>query len=320
MEWTHITVDTLPGAIDVLAEQLAVRGYESLEIEDETQFGSFADENERYWGRPDEEQAEKLRGVCRVGMYTDRPFEDEEPGLRSALEEIRQALPGVRFGSLAINADSVDDSSWRDRWKEYFNPTPVGEKLIIVPGWMDPPADTGRIPLRIDPGVTFGTGTHATTGMCIRAAERLVKGGELVYDLGCGSGILSIAALLLGARKAVGVDIDPLAVSVSAENAAANGFGEERYEALLADVGQDNAAAAEFARQPCDLLFANIVADVLVSLAPRARSFIREGGAAVCSGIIEEKLGAVREAMEAAGFTVEAVTGEDGWNAMICRA
>lgn len=319
MEWTHITVDTTPAAIDILAGQLAAYGYDSLQIEDEAQFEEFAAENEKYWGRPDEEMAESLRGVSRVGMYCESVTDEELEALGGALEDIRSLLPFMDFGTLRVTVDGVDDSAWKDKWKEYYKPTPVGEKLIILPEWMADEERHGRIPLLIDPGATFGTGTHATTNMCMGFIEKLVTPGCRVYDLGCGSGILSIAALLLGAGEAIGVDVDPMAVSVSAENAALNDFGEDRYRAYAADIGTDIAFMERLAADPCDLLLANIVSDVLIALAPKAARLVSAEGSMVCSGIIDERLSAVRGAMEQAGFTVTELTSRDGWSAMVCR-
>jgi len=319
MEWKHNTVDTLPAAIDILANEMAGYGYDSLEIEDETQFAAFADENEKYWGRPDAALEQSLKGVCRVGMYCESFSGQDAEKLQAALEGIRRTLPMLDFGALTVTVTSVDDSDWKDKWKDYYHPTPVGDRLMILPRWMSDTDTRGRIPLVIDPGATFGTGTHATTNMCMRIIEKLVTPGCRVYDLGCGSGILSIAALLLGAGKAIGVDIDPMAVSVSAENALLNDFREDRYQAFVADIGTDQRFMNTLTTDRCDLLLANIVADVLVALAPKAVQLVKREGTMVCSGILDEKLPQVQAAMEQQGFAVCETLSQDGWSAIVCR-
>ena len=319
MEWKHILVDTLPDAIDILSAELADYGYDSLEIEDETQFQAFADDNERYWGRPDAALEQRLKGVCRVGMYCRTFSAADMEKLKGELTSIRRSLPGLDFGTLAVTVAAVDDSDWKDKWKDYYHPTPVGDRLMILPQWMAGEDTRGRIPLVIDPGATFGTGTHATTNMCMRIMEKLVTPGCRVYDLGCGSGILSIAALLLGAGRAIGVDVDPMAVSVSMENALLNDFGEDRYRAYQADISADSRFMDDLAADRCDLLLANIVADVLIALAPYAARLVKGEGAMVCSGILNEKLPAVQSSVEREGFRVCETLTQDGWSAILCR-
>jgi ribosomal protein L11 methyltransferase len=319
MDWVRVTVDTAPGSAEMLAGLLAAEGYETLEIEDESDFGSIAAENEKYWGASD--VPEDLRGIGRVSVYLENDAElpSRIRALEQTLRDIRAALPGTDLGSLNVLTRVVSDGEWKEKWKEYYRPVSVGERFIILPEW-EKDADTGmRIPIVLDPGTTFGTGTHATTAMCMRLLEGLIRGGEKFTDLGCGSGVLSAAALLLGAGSALGVDIDPLAVSVSRANTALNGFGGERYRAVRADLCTDDSFLAELARAPADVVVANIVSGVIISLAPKLPALLKAGGYLVCSGILDEDLPQVETALSGAGFTAVKRESEDGWSAVLCR-
>ncbi len=208
----------------------------------------------------------------------------------------------------------MQDEDWQNSWKAYYQPLPIGEKLMVVPSWLNPELD-GRIPVRLDPGMIFGTGAHASTQMCMLALERVLRGGESVVDLGCGSGILAITALLLGADNAVGVDIDPLAPDIAKENAARNGLSEPRISFFCGDVLTDDALLRRLS--PCDVLLANIVADVIIPLAPLAARMLRAGGRFLCSGILDRRLEEVQNALQSAGFTVQEVLAQEDWRSIL---
>ena len=170
----------------------------------------------------------------------------------------------------------------------------------------------------MEPGLTFGTGSHATTRLCLTALEEAVHGGETVLDLGCGSGILSIAALRLGAASAKAVDIDEKCLTVAYENAALNGIGKDRYTVLVGDVLSDGALRAQLGGG-YDVVVANIVADVIIGLAPMVRQFLKPGGLFLCSGIIDTRADEVAEALRQNGWTIEATRSGEGWFSYACR-
>ncbi len=193
----------------------------------------------------------------------------------------------------------------------------IGERLIVIPDWEE--ADPkGRIPLRLNPGLIFGTGGHATTRLCLEALERTVKKGMRVLDLGCGSGILSIAALLLGAETAYGCDIDEKAVDVAYENAALNGIDRSRYTVRAGDVLSDAGLQRDMG-DGYDIVVANIVADVIIALAAAARRLKKPEGLFLCSGIIDNRAAEVRDSLEKAGFTVLEENSAEGWFSFLCR-
>ena len=177
----------------------------------------------------------------------------------------------------------------------------------------------GRVPFYLNPGLTFGTGSHASTQLCLEGVEEHTVPGRDVLDLGCGSGILSIAALCLGAKSAVAVDIDPKAVDVAYENAALNGIGKDRYTVRAGNVLSDTALAVELARKRYHLVLANIVADVIIPLAPQAPGLLEEDGIFLCSGIIDVRAGEVEAALKRAGLTVTGKREKNGWAALEAR-
>lgn len=201
----------------------------------------------------------------------------------------------------------------KTNWKQYYRPISIGKRLLIVPQWLHPENPEERIPVRLDPGMIFGTGSHASTRMCLQELERLVRGGEQVLDLGSGSGILSIAALLLGASSAVGVDIDPKAEDIARENAAFNGIGPDRFTAVTGNVLNDGNLIEQLREDGKDLVLANIVADVIIPLSSRVPQLLRQDGMFICSGVLNTRLKEVLRALQKAGLTVEATNLEDDW-------
>ena len=305
MRWIEVCLDTPAESIDRRCDELAALGATGFVIENEEDFRDFLEHNHQYWDYVDEELASRFRGVSRIKCY----LSDDDAGW-DVLQRIRAAYDGVSVAYLA-------DSDWENNWRAYYKPIEVGEKLVVVPEWEEVP-DGGRIPLRLDPGLIFGTGSHATTRMCLCALEALVKPGMRVLDLGCGSGILGIGALLLGAESCLGCDIDPKAPDVAAANAALNGIGPERFRVLAGDLLTDRSLRRELGAG-YGLVLANIVADVIVPLSAFARSFMANGAAFVCSGIIEGRQDEVRAALEKNGFAVERHLCEEEWHCFICR-
>ena len=305
MRWIEVCLDTPAEAIDARCDELAAMGASGFVIENEADFQDFLENNHQYWDYVDEALASKFRGVSRIKCY----LPDEDEGW-NVLQRIRAAYEGVSVSYIA-------DSDWENNWREYYKPIEVGEKLVVVPEWEQTP-EGGRIPLRLDPGLIFGTGSHATTRMCLTALERLTAPGMRVLDLGCGSGILGIGALLLGAERCLGCDVDPKAPDVATANAALNGFGADRFRVFAGDLLADAGLRRELGTH-YDLVLANIVSDVIIPLSAFARSFMAEGGAFVCSGIIEGRQDEVRAALEKNGFTVERHLCEEEWHCFVCR-
>ena len=317
MQWLELKIDTTPAGIAPVSDLVEGLGVTGLVIEDEGDFHDFLEQNRQYWDYVDEELLESKRGVCRVTFYVSADDEgmDTVAKVRLALAELKSRRGDC--GSLVMTMAQMDDADWENNWKQFYKPMEIGERLIVVPEWES--ADTaGRVKLILNPGLTFGTGSHATTRLCLTALEKHVTQGQRVLDLGCGSGILSIAALLLGAAHAFACDIDEKCVDVAYENAALNGIGKDRYTVRWGDVLSDKQLQKEMGGQ-YDIIVANIVADVIIGLAPQVRPFLKEGGLFLTSGIIDDRAAEVAEKLRAAGWEIVEERQSEGWFSYLCK-
>ena len=317
MRWLEIHIDTNHAGLETVQALLSGLDVDGVVIEDEEEFQDFLENNHEYWDYVDEDLNRYMEGRSRVTFY----LEAKEAGF-AKLGEVRIALQDLKqerqdLGTLLMTLEEVQDADWENNWKQYYKPMEIGERLLIIPKWetADP---EGRTPLYLDPGLTFGTGAHATTRLCLTALEGLIHGGERVLDLGCGSGILSVAALRLGAASALAVDIDDKCRDAAGENAALNGIGEESFAVLTGNILTDE-AVAEKTGGGYDVVLANIVADVIIALAPRVRGLLREGGTFLCSGIIEGRVEEVAEALRNAGLEIQDRREDNGWFAFTCQ-
>ena len=304
MRWIEVCVDTPGGELDARCEELAALGAGGFVIENEEDFREFLENNRQYWDYVDRELEESYAGVSRIKTY----LADDEDG-RAILAAIR-----ARYPSLAVSY--VEDSDWENNWREYYKPIEVGEKLVVVPEWEDAPQN-GRIPLRLDPWLIFGTGSHPTTRMCLAALEGCAGRGRRVLDLGCGSGILGIGALLLGCGTCVGCDIDPKAPDVAAANAALNGIGKDRFSVYAGDILSD-ASLRRLLGGGYDLVLANIVSDVIIPLSALVGAFLAPDGVFIASGVIDGREDEVAAAIRANGFLIAEQFHEEEWHCFKC--
>lgn len=306
IKWLEIAVNTTPDKLDQVCAKLAAAGMDSLVIEDEQDFLTFLEQNRQYWDYVDQELLDRMKGVTRVKFYV-----TDDPDGRAQLERYTRGLEAE------YAATPLTDNDWAYSWQKYYKPLEIGARLYVVPEWLrEEPVPQGRVPFYLNPGLTFGTGSHASTQLCLEGVEEHTVPGRDVLDLGCGSGILSIAALCLGARSAVAVDIDPKAVDVAYENAALNGIERERYTVRAGNVLSDPALAAELAQRRYHLVLANIVADVIIPLAPQAPNLLEGDGVFLCSGIIDTRAHEVEAALKKAGLTVTKKREKNGWVAL----
>ena len=261
---------------------------------------------------------QEKKGLCRITFY----LEDSPDGYNT-LAQVRMALSRVKqehpeYGRLLLTMENMEDADWENNWKQFYKPMEIGDRLIVIPEWESTGVPEGRVALRLNPGLTFGTGSHATTRLCLTALEKHITGGQTVLDLGCGSGILSIAALLLGADHAVACDIDEKCMDVAYENAALNGVGRDRYTVRWGDVVTDQALRQELGG-PYDVVVANIVADVIKALASTVRPLVKEGGIFLCSGIIDDRAEEVAQCLRDNGWTIAETRSSEGWFSYLCR-
>lgn len=317
MQWLELKIDTTPKGIDPVVELLENQGVTGVMIDDESDFKDFLENNTQYWDYVDDALMREKQGVSRVTFY----LEDSPAGYH-AMAQVRIALAALKaehpeYAPLTMIMDSMADADWENNWKQFYKPMEIGERLLVIPEW-EKATDPDRIPLILNPGLTFGTGSHATTRLCLTALEKHIHGGEKVLDLGCGSGILSIAALRLGAAEAFACDIDEKCVDVAYENAALNGIGRDAYTVRWGDVTRDKALRSEFGTD-CDIVVANIVADVIISLSTQVRPFLKEGGLFLCSGIIDDRAAEVMDALKTAGWEIAEINDSEGWFSFLCR-
>ena len=306
MKWIEAAVATKSEEIDAVCEQLAALGAGGMVVEDEADFQAFLANNHQYWDYVDDELESKFRGVSRVKFY----LSDDDEG-RALLETIRTGI------GREITTAYVQDSDWENNWRQYYQPIEIGEKLVVVPEWLETP-DDGRIPLRLDPGLIFGTGSHATTRMCLAALEHCAAPGKRVLDLGCGSGILGIGALLLGCDSVAGCDIDPKAPEVAEANAALNGLHADRFRVCAGDVLADAPMRASLGAGD-DLVLANIVSDVIIPLSGIVGEFLAPDGVFLCSGIIEGRQDEVAAALRRNGFAILEHFNEEEWHCYVAK-
>ena len=309
MAWLEITVSTTADSIDDTAAMLSAAGFSELVLEDQSQFEDFLEENRACWDYIDEQLQEKLQGLSNIKLYLDESDTQNLAKLKKLAEE--KALP--------ISVSALPETDWENSWQEHYPAVEVGEKLIVLPYWLADADNSGRIPVILDPGLTFGTGAHPSTQMVMETMEqRLIPGGHCL-DLGSGSGILSITALRLGAASATGVDIDPKAEDIARENAAYNGFVAPEFFACTGDVTADKRLMERLNTQPYDMVLVNIVADVIIHLAPTLPAFLQEHSILICSGILDTRLNDVTAALEKAGLTVTETKSKEDWRCVIAK-
>lgn len=302
MAWLEFTIETTPQSIDSAVTALSARGFSDLVIEDQSEFETFLEENRAYWDYIDEGLQKKLQGLSRIKLYLEDTDDHGRKRLETAVKEL----------GLTMTAAPLPETNWEESWKDNYPPQEIGERIVVLPYWLAEES-TDRLKVILDPGLTFGTGAHPSTQMVMEVMENAVKPGFHCLDLGSGSGILSIAALRLGAETAVGIDIDPKAEDIARENAAYNGFAAPAFTALTGNVTEDTALMDTLAAGRYDLVLVNIVADVIIGLAPVLPHFLNESSTLICSGILDTRLSDVLDALTAAGLTVTATKAKDDW-------
>ena len=306
MAWLEITVRAESHRIEALTNLLTAEGFSDLVIEDQEEFETFLDENRAYWDYIDEELHKKLQGLSRIKLY----LEDTDGESLARLKALAQAH------DLELTTAPLPETDWEESWKDNYPPQEVGNRLVVLPYWLADQDESGRLPVILDPGLTFGTGAHPSTQMVMEFMEDLVRPGFRCLDLGSGSGILSIAALRLGAESAVGMDIDPKAEDIARENAAYNGFSAPRFTAMTGNVTEDRELMEQLAKTEYDLVLVNIVADVIIGLAPVLPRFLTESSTLLCSGILDVRLNDVLAALKQAGLTVTAIHEKEDWRSV----
>lgn len=320
MDWKKVSIMTTEEGLEFICYKLDEIGITQFEmVEDAASTQRILDETAAYWDYVDAEAVLAARQPCVRVYLTDNAVGDEQlRNLRAMVDEIRAIEGGLDLGSLEVIVEDVRDEDWANNWKQFYKPMEIGKRLLVKPSWEELEHPTDRIILEMDPGMVFGTGTHETTQLCLKQLDARVQPGMKVIDLGCGSGILSVGALLLGAESAVGVDIDPNAVDIAYNNADNNGIDRSRYTVVAGNVLDDH-GFVDTLGSDYDIVVANIVAGVIIPLTAIVPRLIRKGGIYITSGIISDRAPEVIQAMQDNGFTVLETEERKDWMVIVAQ-
>lgn len=317
MKWNKYRLATTTEAVDLISYTLAEMGIEGIEIEDKVPL-SEEDKKRMFIDLlPDLEEDD---GKAYVSFYIE-PEKDHDSTLEEVLAAVRELADFVDIGEATIEKSQTEDIDWMNNWKKYWKPFKVDEHIIIKPTWEtveDVPEDT--LVVELDPGTAFGTGTHHTTRLCITQLKKYMQPGQKVLDVGCGSGILSIIALLLGAKEASATDVDIHAVEAAIENARVNGIDSDIYTVLTGDVISDADFRHKVGEHKFDMVLANIFAEIIIPLSGVVKEMMKPGALFITSGIIDEREEDVRKALTENGFEIMEVTHSGGWVSFTARA
>lgn len=304
MEWTEINISVLPQDADKAGDIAQMVVPYGIYIEDYTGLEEQVQEI-AHIDLIDEELLQKDRSHAIIHIYISP---EENPAEAIAFLSERYNAEGIEH---KIDTKGCEEEDWLNNWRNYFHPTPIGEKLLIRPTWRENYDAGDRIVLNIDPGLAFGTGNHETTRLCLETLERYIHGGEKMLDVGCGSGILAIAGLLLGAKEALGVDIDEMAVKTAKENAEINGVGD-RFKVVCGNL--TDKVSGKY-----DVIAANIVADAIIMLSSGVKNFMDENTVYIMSGIIDTRRDDVVNAIKDDFDIIEEIT-DNGWVCLVAKA
>lgn len=318
MNYIEIDIETSAAGIEPVVTELFNIGITDTVVEDPRDIEELMEKKQTYdWDYLDDSIMEKMKDVPKVIVYLEDTPENRELSklTETTIAELKaDATAGefgkdADFGTLAVTVKYDDDSQWKDKWKEFFKPSQVSDSIVVKPTWEEYDNVDNKLIIEIDPGMAFGTGTHETTSLCIKMLEKYQKKDDDVLDVGCGSGILSIAAALLGAKDVLGVDVDPIAVEVADENIVLNKV--------------DKAARAQYGDltkgidYKADVVVANLMADLVMMLAEDVAKHMKEDAYFISSGILVEKEEIVSEHLIKLGFTIVEVVRDGGWCAIV---
>lgn len=315
MNWIEVSIYTTTNGIEIVNGALIKLGINDAVIEDASVFEDFLNNETLNWDYYDEGLARMKDCESCIKVY----LADNSQG-KSLLDEIntfisaiRQEYSGIDFGRLEIETRMLNDEDWANNWKQYFKPFTVSDKIIIKPSWeeLSEPSD-GKTVLEIDPGMSFGTGQHHTTRLCIEQIIKHMEKGMKVLDMGCGSGILSIASILLGAESCVGVDIDENAVRIAKENAELNNIFADRFTVCCGDVTNDENLQSKIG-SGYDMIAVNIIAQIIMGMSSTFPKFLRKGGLVIASGIIKKYLQDVTDNFKKLGFEIMEINDSEEW-------
>jgi len=312
MDWIEVTVKTTAEGADIIAQVFYDVGVTGVVVEDS---GSIlqAQQEEVTWDYIDDSIIDDIEEGVLIKAYLskDNSFEDKFCKVKNKINQLQNQSYGLELGSLSMKVSNVKEEDWANNWKKYYKPFKVSERIVIKPSWEEYTVKGDEIVLEMDPGMAFGTGIHETTALCIDALDRFIEPGARVVDIGCGTGVLAVSSILLGAEKATAVDLDSNAVAITAENAKRNQVDDklEVFHGNLLDKVEGR----------FDIAVANIIADVIIELTLTIDNFLKPNGLFIASGIILDRLQDVLDAMEASGLEVVEKNTRGEWAVVVSR-
>lgn len=315
MDWLKIEISTTSEGVEAVTAMLMELGINGVQIDDIFDLKNFIENNKDKWDYIDTDLMEKVPGEASVTFYVPDNERANEiiSNVKDGIARLMSASEYLNVGNLELEVDGVSDDKWLNEWKKYYKPFAVGEKFIICPEWEHYENTGEKVVLTINPAHVFGTGLHQTTQLCIEQLEKCVKAGDSVLDIGCGSGILSIASLLLGAKEAMAIDLDPEAIDIAYENAGLNGITKNTYNVLTGNIITDTSLQNNIESGKYNIVATNIVADVIIGISPFVAEKIKSGGVFISSGIIKERLDDVYSALDKCGFQILETFSKDEW-------
>lgn len=316
----QIDIYTSSQAIDGITGALTDYGITGFIISDSADFESFLADKDANWDYVDDE----LMGLKNVEPHITLYVHDNAQGaemaaaIRSLVEEYKANNSDDYYGNIRMEYANVKEEDWANNWKKYYKPFRVGRSLVVKPSWEDVTAEEGDKILEIDPASTFGTGQHHTTKLVMETLENVIRGDERVLDLGCGSGILSIASMLFGASEITMCDIFENAVKTASENVEKNNITADKYRAFCGNVIEDKELCDKIGTG-YDVVCANIVADVIIGMSGLFGGFMKPDASLIVSGIIDERLDEVMSSLSENGFKAVSTENEEGWNCILLK-
>ena len=319
MNWIEISITTTSEGIEPVCGNLYQLGITGLQIEDENDFKDFLENNHQFWDYVDEDLIkEKEKETCIKAYVSDNASGNEMLiAIKQAIENLKAYDTNGEYGKLEISLGNLSEEDWANNWKKYFHPMNIGNKILIKPEWEELTESTDRIVFNINPGMTFGTGSHYTTQLCIEELENYIDKEKNVLDLGCGSGILSVISLMLGAKSALAVDIDPNCVDIAYQNAKRNNVDIQKYDVISGNILDDEDICQYIKKNKYNVVLANIVADVIIASLSLVKQVISDDGVFITSGIIEDRIDDVKNALEENGFEILKINRRKDWAAMV---
>lgn len=318
MDWIQVTIYTTSEGIEAVSGRLLQLGIYGIEIVDEKDFKDFLEENKAIWDYVDDDLIKEKEGETCIKTYISATDPDTLSAIKTSMAELKEYDTDSNFGRLEIVLDDIKEEDWSNNWKKYFHTMEIGESLIVKPFWEETP-DTDKTVFEINPGLSFGTGSHHTTRLCLEDIQNCVNTGDKVLDLGCGSGILSVVSLMYGAESAVAIDIDPNSLDTAYDNLKRNSLPKEKYSVIIGNILSDEELQEKILEEKYDLILANIVADVIMASLPLVKKAIKQDGTFITSGIISDRAEEVINAIVENGFEIISEKRSADWVELKCK-